>query len=215
MDPGLANEYKEVKAMLLREFKISPAVYLEKFNTDTHKPDETYLLYSARLVAIFDAYLNSRKIDGSYDKLTDLLVCDRIKSTLSEACWKHILAIESSKAQGWLSVHELSEAVDLYFANRWQNDRPRAGALGLPATTNKTVGAVGSVSHPHVSVPKGLGSSNGNRKTFTDRPTSASGESVRRCFVCGSKSHVNKRLCYCRGTARRATSVEILWLFFD
>ena len=27
--------------------------------------------------------------------------------------------------------------------------------------------------------------------------------------------HMNKRLCYCRGTARRATSVEILWLLFD
>ena len=26
---------------------------------------------------------------------------------------------------------------------------------------------------------------------------------------------INKRLCYCRGTARRATSVEILWPFFD
>ena len=25
----------------------------------------------------------------------------------------------------------------------------------------------------------------------------------------------DKRLCYCRGTARRATSVEILWPFFD
>ena len=27
--------------------------------------------------------------------------------------------------------------------------------------------------------------------------------------------NVNKRLCYCRGTARRATSVQILWPFFD
>ena len=27
--------------------------------------------------------------------------------------------------------------------------------------------------------------------------------------------YYNKRLCYCRGTARRATSVEILWPFFD
>ena len=26
---------------------------------------------------------------------------------------------------------------------------------------------------------------------------------------------LNKRLCYCRGTARRPTSVEILWPFFD
>ena len=28
-------------------------------------------------------------------------------------------------------------------------------------------------------------------------------------------SKINKRLCYCRGTARRATSLEILWPFFD
>ena len=27
-------------------------------------------------------------------------------------------------------------------------------------------------------------------------------------------SKINNRLCYCRGTARRATSVEILWPFF-
>ena len=29
------------------------------------------------------------------------------------------------------------------------------------------------------------------------------------------KLKLDKRLCYCRGTARRATSVEILWPFFD
>ena len=34
--------------------------------------------------------------------------------------------------------------------------------------------------------------------------------------VCIYLSHeANKSLCYCRGTARRATSVEILWPFFD
>ena len=27
--------------------------------------------------------------------------------------------------------------------------------------------------------------------------------------------HIDKKLCYCRETARRATSVEILWPFFD
>ena len=33
--------------------------------------------------------------------------------------------------------------------------------------------------------------------------------------ILGSRCDLNKRLCYCRGTARRATSVEILWPFFD
>ena len=35
MDPQLANDYNEVKTMLLREFKLSPVVYLEKFNAET------------------------------------------------------------------------------------------------------------------------------------------------------------------------------------
>ena len=37
------------------------------------------------------------------------------------------------------------------------------------------------------------------------------------CTPNSNKRHaaLNKRLCYCRGTARRATSVEILWPFFD
>ena len=36
------------------------------------------------------------------------------------------------------------------------------------------------------------------------------------CYTtCWGRSFCNKRLCYCRGTARRATSVEILWPFFD
>ena len=53
MDPGKASDYKAVKEMLLREFKLSPAVYLDKFNTDKRKQDETCLMYSARLVAIW------------------------------------------------------------------------------------------------------------------------------------------------------------------
>jgi hypothetical protein len=49
MDPAQSTDYKAVKEMLLREFKLSPAVYLEKFNSEPRKPDETFVLYSARL----------------------------------------------------------------------------------------------------------------------------------------------------------------------
>ena len=187
MDPKKSNSYEEVKTMLLREFQLSPAVYLEKFNTDTRKSDETCLLYSARLVSILDAYLGSRKIDKSYDKLTDLLVADRIKSTLPEGCLRHILAIESTKDVGWLAPHDLAEAVDLYFANRWKiNDRPRAGALGLPATTKMTT-AGGLANHPPSATPmKAVGGSNGNHKGSSEKSAFQS-EVARRCFICGSK----------------------------
>ena len=189
MDPAKTSDYNAVKEMLFREFKLSPAVYLEKFNTDTRKQDETCLLYSARLVAILDAYLDSRNTNRSYDKITQLLVCDKIKSTLPEGCLKHILAIESNHEDGWLKTHELAEAVDLYFANRWQQeDRPRAGALGIP-TSARSTSALGignrSSQYPMHKIP---GSPIGNRKTIMRNPTVAT-EISRRCFICGSKFH--------------------------
>ena len=195
MDPQLANDYNEVKAMLLRELKLSPAVYLQKFNAVTRKSDETCLLYSARLVAILDAYLDSRKVNQSYQKVTELLVCDRIKSTLPEGCLRHILAIESSKETGWLHVHELAEAEDVYFANRWQHgDKPRAGALGIPAST-KPVGAVATTNRP-VAMPfvRPIDSPTSNSKPINVKAGSRNVDFVRRCFICESQSHLKKRV---------------------
>jgi len=173
-------------------------VHLEKFNSDTRRPQETCLIYSARLAAILDAildaYLNSHKINKSYDKLIDLLVCDWVKSTLSEVCIKHILAIESTKENGWLPSSELAKAVDLYFAGRWQHsDRPRAGALNIPASTKATgsgVAAGKSVNQPTTSTVRPSRSPNGNRKKLAIKPAAETGEFNRRCFRRGSKTHI-------------------------
>jgi len=160
--------------MLLREFKLFPFVYLEKFNSDTRRPQETCLIYSARLAAILDAYLNSRKINKSYDKLIDLLVCYKVISTLPEGCLKHILAIESTIDNGWLPSSELVEAVDLYFASRWQqSDRSRAGALNIPASTKATGSGAGvgeSVNQPTSSTVRPPRSPSGNRKELAIKP---------------------------------------------
>jgi len=151
-------------------------------------------LASPRLAAILDAYLNSRKINKSYDKLIDLLVCDKVKSTLPEGCLKHILAIESTKENGWLPSSELAEAVDLSFASRWQHsDRLRAGTLNIPASTIATgsgVGAGESVNQPTTSIVKPPRSPSGNRKELAIKAAAETGESNGRCFRCGSKTHI-------------------------
>jgi hypothetical protein len=76
MDPAQSTDYRAVKEMLLREFKLSPAVYLEKFNSEPRKPDEPFVLYSARLKSLLEYYCESRKAEESYCKLVELLVCD-------------------------------------------------------------------------------------------------------------------------------------------
>jgi len=105
------------------------------------------VLYTARLISILDAYLESRKVSNITTKRTDLLICDQIKATLPENCLRHILAIESTEDEGWLPSHELAEAMDLYFANRWPNDKPRVGVLGVPPS-NKMVEQI--IPHRHL-----------------------------------------------------------------
>ena len=45
MDAAHSTEYEAVKKMLLREFKLSPKVYLERFNNEVKKSEETYYCF--------------------------------------------------------------------------------------------------------------------------------------------------------------------------
>ena len=76
-DPTRSAKYENIKAFLLKELHLSPAVYLEKFNSLTQDKSETYSQFSTRLMSLFDYYAESRKIGQSYDKLVDLIVYDR------------------------------------------------------------------------------------------------------------------------------------------
>ena len=108
---------KTLKAFLLKELHLSPAVYLEKFNSLTQDKSETYTQFSTRLMSLFDYYLESRKISQSYDKLIDLMVCDRVKSCLSLALSRYVLSLEANHKEGWIGRQGLAEALYSYLAN--------------------------------------------------------------------------------------------------
>jgi len=82
--PERAARYDEIKALILKEYKMSPATYKEKFNTLVKNDSETYGMYGSRLQALIDGYLESRHVTR-FDDLRNLLLCDRVKAVLSEA----------------------------------------------------------------------------------------------------------------------------------
>ena len=100
MDTTQSTDYEAVKGMLLREFKLSLNIYLERFNNESKKSEETYTLFSSRLKSLLEYYVASRKVNEDYNKLVELLVCDRIKASLPEGYLKHILSIESTQSGG-------------------------------------------------------------------------------------------------------------------
>ena len=78
-------------------------------------------------------YLESRHVDD-FDGLFELLICDRIKSSLSEACLRHVLSVENATERGWLDVDGLSDVIDKYSACHNNNNRPQAFAIGQNVT---------------------------------------------------------------------------------
>ena len=149
LSPEVMVNYDEVKTAILRELKLSPNVYLERFNTCHKKQDETYVCFASRLRTLLDFYLESRSVT-KFDELCNLLISDRIKSTLSDVCLKYILSVESGKPKddmNWLSVQELSDSVDRFVASKGELAKPRAQFLGQNLSNrdirNDNVGAQG------------------------------------------------------------------------
>jgi len=100
MDPSRCNKYVDVCDVILKEHKLSPCTYLDFFNTLTRAQDETYCMYAARLQSLLNMYVESRTVD-SFELLKDLLVSDRIKSTLSEPCLRYVLSVEAATKTGY------------------------------------------------------------------------------------------------------------------
>ena len=124
LDPQVSGIYTQWKDALLQEFKLSANVYLERFNTCIKSVDDT-----SKLTGLLDFYLESRHVT-TYEQLCELLICDRIKTVLSEGCFRYILSIESAKDTGWLRKKDLTDAIDRYMASHPRNDIPRAFAVG-------------------------------------------------------------------------------------
>jgi len=113
--PEVACDYKQVKATILKEFKLSAQTYLERFNSCVKEVDETYVAFASKLSGWLNYYLDSRGV-STFEQMRELMTCDRIKSSLSSACLQYVISVESSSETGWLSLQKLTESIDRYVA---------------------------------------------------------------------------------------------------
>ena len=143
LSPEVTSVYDDVKETILHEMRLSAAAYLQRFNTCVKTDDETYVLYASKLRCLLVYYLNSRR-GTTFEYLKELILCDRVKSALSDNCLKYILSVESSSDRGWLPIKELTESVDRFIAAKGDSFKPKAFALGQTPTT---------VSYTHLTLP--------------------------------------------------------------
>ena len=135
-DLSKSQDYKVVQKFLLQELQLTPSVYLEKFNSESKSSNETYHQFGNRLTALFDYYVEAREVNNNYDRLAQLMIYDRIKSSLPPFLSRHVLALEASLAEkgGWLGRQELIDALDAYVAG--MNGPPKS----ILTTDNRSKG---------------------------------------------------------------------------
>jgi len=167
------DDYAVVKDYLLREFKLTPQQYRDKYLSAQKLIDETYTLYGSRLhnylQYYWDMHWDMHKV-VSKDDVMELLLTDRIKETLPEPCLRHILA---SEGQDWFKPEKLTQVIDTYVASH--GDTSRFGV----SVASKPVKSFGGVSSPQV-------------KSFSPNITSTSAQaqcSLLCCFSCGKIRH--------------------------
>jgi len=202
LTPDVTGDYSRLKHALLHEFKLSPNTYLERFNSCCKSGAETFVAFASRLKGLLDFYLDSRYVTD-FAKLCELLVCDRIKSTLSDSCLQYVLSIESGTKDGWMPVEDLTSSIDRYHSAHSAAGVPRAFAIGAPArpvrpqtfgvrpqsygARPQSYGESAQTPPAHLLTPSrfnpgtsGAGRGSNSRHSFFLR---------KRCFECGAITH--------------------------
>jgi len=120
-----------MKETILKEYGLSAKCFLDKFNSVKRNNSETFVLFSSKLKSLLSQYLDSRGIENDCEKLVSLLISDRIKSSLTEQCLKHILSVESTMGQPfWMEPDKLSIVVDEYMANLGHTSQVTSSFIG-------------------------------------------------------------------------------------
>ena len=107
------EDYEEVKKQVLREFKMTPRAYRMQFMESTKEATESWMQYASRLETILSYYMEGRSVE-TIEKMTQLIVSDRMKDTMPYKLKEYIL---SKEGEEWLEPRVLAEAVDVYVSN--------------------------------------------------------------------------------------------------
>ncbi|GFV81299.1 integrase catalytic domain-containing protein [Trichonephila clavipes] len=119
------NNYEQLKSIILREYEPSANQFLEQFKKATRHPNETYIQYTSRLITNWQYYLKFRKV-SDFDNLKDLIVSDKIFSSLEKEVASHISV---RTGNDWFRPLELAKEIDLYNTSRGKSLKPLPNVL--------------------------------------------------------------------------------------
>jgi len=198
----------------LAEYKWTPREYKTRFENATKHPDETYILFAARLRNLLTYYLSSRDV-ADYNTLFELLISDRLKGALPQGPLNYVLTQED---EGWYTS-EVASLADVSVNNRATiaGQKVADGKTARVATTVATEGPRANQGHQgarggHFSQwhggtsgtrsPTKAGQVPSWREGFAGTRSPTKGGGIK-CYACGGVGHM-ARDCVSRRSNGRA-----------
>ncbi|GBM13709.1 hypothetical protein AVEN_119996-1 [Araneus ventricosus] len=86
----IANDYGEVKKILLKRYKLTPEKFRQKFFMHNKNLGSTWKNFAYELRSFFNEWVNGVKAD-SFEKLSYLIITDQIKRKVSEEIKDHFI----------------------------------------------------------------------------------------------------------------------------
>ncbi|GBM91136.1 hypothetical protein AVEN_168971-1 [Araneus ventricosus] len=118
----IANDYGEVKKILLKRYKLTPEKFRQKFFMHNKNLGSTWKNFAYELRSFFNEWVNGVEAD-SFEKLSDLIITDQIKRKVIQEVKDHFID-EWSKLN---SPDDLVEKLDDYDTLRstFRSKQPR------------------------------------------------------------------------------------------
>jgi len=130
------DDYEFVKDFVLNQFKLTPRQYKARFDQAEKRPDETYMMFSARLRNNFRYYLRSREIGEDFERLCELMISDKLRSCLPNGPLNYVLTAEAGSGHTPDKVAELADTYDSNHASV-QNPKFVGGANVSPQSPGR------------------------------------------------------------------------------
>ncbi|GBM34667.1 hypothetical protein AVEN_122061-1 [Araneus ventricosus] len=86
----IANDYGEVKKILLKRYKLTPEKFRQKFFMHNKNLGRTRKNFAYELRSFFNEWVNGVKAD-IFEKLSDLIITDQIKRKVSQKVKDHFI----------------------------------------------------------------------------------------------------------------------------
>ena len=190
LNPEVRDNYLQMKQAIMKEYGLTAKSFLGKYNSLKKGTSDTHVLFCSKLQGLLGQYLQARGVKD-YESLIALLVSDRLKSSLNDACLRHVMSIESAMDEPhWLKPERLAIVIDEYVANVGSANRVASTYIGQPEFRR----------YP---IANGTNFGNGRHDMYSqarlqeaNRPQTAPqlrNRGGKRCNLCGSAFHLQAR----------------------